>query len=80
MTSETQLHSREVWRGETRLHSGEVWRKVYHISAGLSALGLPFLGWPTMAARHPPSKSRRLRSLLEPCKVISHVERPPSGR
>lgn len=49
MTSETQLHSREIWRRETRLHSGEVWRKVYHISAGLTALGLPFLGWPTMA-------------------------------
>ena len=50
MTSETQLHSREVWRTETRLHSGEVWRKAYHISAGLMAFGVPFLNWQTMAA------------------------------
>jgi phytol kinase len=50
MTSETQLHAGQVWRSETRLHSGEVWRKVYHISAGLTALGVPFLNWQTMAA------------------------------
>jgi dolichol kinase len=50
MTSETRLLAGEAWRSQTRLHSGEAWRKVYHISAGLSALGLPFLGWPTMAA------------------------------
>jgi dolichol kinase len=34
----------------TRLHPGEIGRKLYHISAGLMAFGVPFLRWQILAA------------------------------
>ncbi len=34
---------------ETTLHRGEVGRKLYHLSAGLMAFGVPFISWQLMA-------------------------------